>query len=96
VSTVQVHYHLQHQQPLHFSDHGMTSIITGSTTVLKKHMLFGTFLKSDISQGSAATHLRCDEIISNGFIVNLLQVARVKKVKYRSIFDNDMTISIVD
>jgi len=29
-------------------------------------------LNSDISQGSVVTQLRCDEIISQGFVANLI------------------------
>ena len=40
----------------------------------------GIFLNSDISQGSVLTQLRCGEIISQGFVVNLLMNLSVKKV----------------
>ena len=35
-------------------------------------------LLSDISQGSVATHLRCDEIFSDNIIVNFLPILTVK------------------
>ena len=35
---------------------------------------------SDISQGSAVTQLRCGEIISQGFVANLLVNLSVKEV----------------
>ena len=38
------------------------------------------FLNSDISQGSVVTHLRCGEIISQGFVANLLMNLSVKEV----------------
>ena len=34
----------------------------------------------DISQGSVVTQLRCDEIISQGFVANLLVNLSVKEV----------------
>jgi len=40
----------------------------------------GIFLNSDISQGSAVTQLRCGEIISQGFVANLLVNLSVKEV----------------
>ena len=40
----------------------------------------GIFLKSDISQGSVVTQLRCGEIISQGFVANLLVNLSVKEV----------------
>jgi len=39
----------------------------------------GIFLNSDVSQGSVVTQLRCDEIISQGFVANLLMMS-VKEV----------------
>jgi len=38
------------------------------------------FLNSDISQGSVATQLRCGEIISQGFVANLLLNLSVKEI----------------
>ena len=38
------------------------------------------FLNSDISQGSVVTQLRCGEIISQGFVANLLLNLSVKEV----------------
>jgi len=38
------------------------------------------FLNSDISQGSVATQLRCGEIISQGFVANLLVNLSVKEI----------------
>jgi len=40
----------------------------------------GIFLNSDISQGSIATQLRCGEIISQGFVANLLMNLSVKEI----------------
>ena len=40
----------------------------------------GSFLNSDISQGSVVTQLRCGEIISQGFVANLLVNLSVKEV----------------
>jgi len=40
----------------------------------------GIFLYSDISQGSVVTQLRCGEIISQGFVANLLVNLSVKEV----------------
>jgi len=40
----------------------------------------GMFLNADISQGSAVTQLRCGEIISQGFLANLLLNLTVKEV----------------
>jgi len=40
----------------------------------------GIFLNSDISQGSVVTQLRCGEIISQGFVANLLVNMSVKEV----------------
>jgi len=37
-------------------------------------------LNSDISQGSVVTQLRCDEIISQSFVANLLLKLSVKEV----------------
>ena len=39
----------------------------------------GIFLNSDISQGSVVTQLRCGEIISQGFVANLLVNLSVKQ-----------------
>jgi len=36
------------------------------------------FFNSDISQGSVVTQLRCGEIISHGFVANLLVNLSVK------------------
>jgi len=36
---------------------------------------------SDISQGSVATHLRCDGIFSDGIIANLLLILTVKQLQ---------------
>jgi len=38
------------------------------------------FLNSDISQGSVVTQLRCREIISQGFVANLLMNLSVKEL----------------
>jgi len=38
------------------------------------------FLNSDISQGSVVTQLRCGEIISQGFVANLLVNLSLKEV----------------
>jgi len=38
------------------------------------------FLNSDIKQGSVVTQLRCDEIISQGFVANLLVNLSVKEI----------------
>jgi len=38
------------------------------------------FLNSDTSQGSVVTKLRCGEIISQGFVANLLVNMSVKEV----------------
>ena len=40
----------------------------------------GIFLNFDISQGSVLTQLRCGEIISQGFVANLLMNLSVKEV----------------
>jgi len=40
----------------------------------------GIFLNSDISQGTVVTQLRCGEIISQGFVSNLLVNLLVKEV----------------
>ena len=40
----------------------------------------GIFLNSDISQGSVVTQLRCGEIISQGFVANLVVNLLVKEV----------------
>ena len=40
----------------------------------------GIFWNSDISQGSVVTQLRCGEIISQGFVANLLMNLSVKEV----------------
>jgi len=40
----------------------------------------GIFLNSDISQGSVVTQLRCVEIVTQGFIANLLVNLSVKEV----------------
>ena len=40
----------------------------------------GIFLNSDISQGNVVTQLRCGEIISQGFVANLLVNLSVKEV----------------
>jgi len=40
----------------------------------------GIYLNSDISQGSVVTQLRCGEIISQGFVANLLVNLSVKEV----------------
>ena len=40
----------------------------------------GIFLNPDISQGSVVTQLRCGEIISQGFVANLLLNLSVKEV----------------
>ena len=40
----------------------------------------GIFLNSNISQGSVVTQLRCGEIISQGFVANLLVSLSVKEV----------------
>ena len=40
----------------------------------------GIFLNSDISQDSVVTQLRCGEIISQGFVANLLVNLSVKEV----------------
>jgi len=37
-------------------------------------------LNSDISQGSVVTQLRCDEIVSQGFVANVLVNLSVKEV----------------
>jgi len=41
------------------------------------HGIFGTLI---ISQGSVVTHIRCGEIISQGFVANLLLNLSVKEV----------------
>jgi len=40
----------------------------------------GIFLNSDISQGSVVTQLRCGEMISQGFVANLLVNLSVEEV----------------
>jgi len=40
----------------------------------------GIFLNSDISQGSVVMQLKCGEIISQGFVANLLVNLSVKEV----------------
>ena len=40
----------------------------------------GIFFNSDISQGSVVTQLPCSEIISQGFVANLLVNLSVKEV----------------
>ena len=40
----------------------------------------GIFLKCAISQGSVATQLRCGEIISQGFVANLLVNLSVQEI----------------
>jgi len=40
----------------------------------------GIFLNSDISQGSVVMQLRCGEIISQGFVANVLVNLSVKEV----------------
>ena len=40
----------------------------------------GIFVNSDISQGSVVTQLRCGEIISQGFVANLLVNLPLKEV----------------
>jgi len=40
----------------------------------------GIFVNSDISQGSVVTQLRCDEMISQGFVAILVVNLPVKEV----------------
>ena len=48
-----------------------TPLTNGAINETLRHTL-------DISQGSVATHLRCDEIFSDSIITNFLLILRVK------------------
>ena len=47
---------------------------------------YGNFLNTDISQGSAVTQLRCDGIINEDFVANLLMNLPVKEFENQSTF----------
>ena len=53
------------------------------------------FFNSDISQGSVVTQLRCGEIISQGFVANLLLNLSVKEFENRSTFGEVMDNIVV-
>ena len=60
--------------------------MTDKLQLMLINVLLDQFLNIKVSQGSVATHLRCDGILNDQFITQSLLRLRVKKFENRSTF----------
>jgi len=75
---------------------GSSTAVTFSSMCAVAGLSVGTCLKTNISQGSVATSLRCGAGICNdGFIANFLLSVSVKNFENGSIFGEDIDKSLV-